>query len=179
MIDKTQVVKSIKQMLQSTDKGKKQSFGTGQKLSESKPSKRMGRPPKPLDFSKLELLLQMYPTKKYLATYFDCSEDHIENEIWRQYELTFSALRERAIESRKNDVINWAFKFAAQGNDSLIKFIMKNLHKWTDKIEIEPSEQQVFELRYQIYKKQKEASEAIDVEVKQIPERAVDEPEEK
>jgi len=138
--------------------------------------KKAGRPPKPLDFTKLELLLSMYPTKKYIATYFDCSEDHIEDEIARQYDgLKFSALRERAMEGRKMDVMNWAFKFAATGNDRLITFLMKNLHKWSDKIEIEGTEQQVFQLKYAIEKKRKEALEAefSSDEIKQIEERVV------
>jgi len=135
---------------------------------------KMGRPTKPLDFKKLELLLEMYPTKKYLATFFDCSEDHIAREIGREYGCTFSALRERAIEQRKRDVINWAFKYAALGNEKLIVFLMKNLHKWTDRIEIEASEQQVYELKYAINKRQNEQDasivddDVIDVEAKQI-----------
>lgn len=129
-------------------------------------SKRMGRPPKPLDFSKLEQLFELYPTKKYLATYFDCSEDHIEREIARQYDgITFAALRERSMEGRKREVMGWMFKYAAGGNERLIIFLMKNLHKWTDKIEIEATEQQMFQLKYAIEKKQREA---IDVEAKQI-----------
>ena len=141
-------------------------------LSEEIPKKKMGRPTKPLDFAKLELLLELYPTKKYLATYFDCSEDHIEREIAKQFDgITFAALRERAIEGRKREVLGWAYKYASIGNERLIIFLMKNLHKWSDKIEIEASEQQVFELKYAIEKRQKNLSEIIDVEVKEIEQR--------
>lgn len=138
------------------------------RLGEENPKAKMGRPTKQLDFTKLELLLEMYPTKKYLATYFDCSEQHLDNEIDKQYACTFSALRERAIEGKKREVLGWAFKFASQGNDRLITFLMKNMHKWTDKIEIEASEQQVFELKYAIEKRQRNLSSVIDVEVTQI-----------
>lgn len=139
-----------------------------QDLSLSNQPKKNGRPPKPLDFQKLEKLLELYPTKKYLATFFDCSEQHIDNEIARHYDMGFLALRERAIEGKKSDVMNWAFKYASLGNDRLITFLMKNLHKWTDKIEIEASEQQVFELKYAIEKRQKNLGDVIEVEARQI-----------
>lgn len=135
---------------------------------------KLGRPPKPLDFTKLENLLEMYPTKKYIATFFDCSEDHIVNEIERQYGCSFSALRERAIEGKKKEVLGWAYKYAANGNERLIIFLMKNMLSWNDKVEIQASEQQMFQLKYAIEKKIHDAQNTIDTEAKQIEQPKAD-----
>ena len=50
-------------------------------MTVSATGKRIGRPPKPIDRKQLFKLLQMYCTKQQVATFFDCSPDHIENEI--------------------------------------------------------------------------------------------------
>lgn len=100
----------------------------------------------------------MYPTKKQVATFFDCSEDHVENEIDRMFECSFSALRERAMDGRKRQVLSWAMKFARAGNEKLIIFLLKNMHGWSDKVEVEDDNGQVIELRYSVRKKSFEAS---------------------
>jgi hypothetical protein len=116
---------------------------------------KIGRPPKPIDPQLLLRFLQVYPTKKQTATFFDCSEDHIENEIDRQFECSFSALRERQIDGIKRDLMSWCLRYAKSGNHNLIMFAMKNINGWSDKPETEQNNSQVIELKYSIGNKGK------------------------
>lgn len=111
------------------------------------------RPRKPINPEALLRFLQIYPTKEQTANFFDCSPDHIENEIERLFECTFSALRERQSQGMKRALMSWCFKYAKRGNHELIKFAMKNINGWTDKPEVEQNTNQVIELRYSINKK--------------------------
>lgn len=127
----------------------------------------MGRPPKPIDPTILLRFLQIYPTKAQTATFFDCSEDHIENEIDRLFECTFSALRERESHGIKRALMSWCLRYAKAGNHNLIQFAMKNINGWTDKPEVEGNSNQVIELRYSINKSKDD--ESFDNGQKQLP----------
>jgi hypothetical protein len=109
-----------------------------------------GRPRKPIDPEMLVRFLEVYPTKQQTANFFDCSPEHIENEIDRLFGCSFSALRERESQGIKRALMSWCLRYAKAGNHNLIMFAMKNVNGWSDKPEIEQNTNQVIELRYSI-----------------------------
>jgi hypothetical protein len=117
--------------------------------------RKTGRPPKPIDPQTLLRFLEVYPTKKQTATFFDCSEEHIENEVDRLFECSFSALRDRRVDGIKRALMSWCLRYAKQGNHNLIQFAMKNINGWSDKPETDANTNQVIELKYSINKEKK------------------------
>lgn len=117
-----------------------------------------GRPRKPIDQEMLLRFLQIFPTKAQTADFFNCSPDHIENEVERQFECGFSALRERVSFGKKRALLGWALQYAKRGDAHLIKFLMKNINKFHENPEEENDTSQVIELRYSIKKKNQNES---------------------
>lgn len=128
---------------------------------------KVGRPRVMIDPQMLLRYLQIYPTKEQTADFFGCSPDHVNNECKRIFECDFSTLRERASYGKKRALLGWAEKYARRGDAHLIKFLMKNINKFTENPETELSGNQVIELRYSINKKTG-PDENVDNEQKQL-----------
>ena len=109
-----------------------------------------GRPKIEIDCAQLEKLLQMYPTKKYVATFFDCSEDTVDRFIMREYNCTFAALRERAMEGAKRWLLSTAFRQAKRGSDIMTKFLLKNFNGLQENPEPEIDTGKTFRLKYNL-----------------------------
>jgi hypothetical protein len=68
---------------------------------------------------------------------------------------------------KKRALLGWALQYAKRGDAHLIKFLMKNINKFSENPETDADTNQVIELRYSINKKNG-PSENVDNEQKQL-----------
>ena len=93
-----------------------------------------GRPPVPIDVKQFENLCSLQCTKKEIASFFECSEDTIENWCKKNYGATFSATFEQKSQKGKISLRRTQFKLAEK-NPSMAIFLGKNMLGQTDRVE--------------------------------------------
>ena len=93
--------------------------------------------PKPIDLDKLRKFLQLKPTKKAVADFFECSEKHIERTIRENFNKTFFEFRDQQISNTKHSLIQKALSEALgkRSNTTMLIFCLKNMAGWSDKVE--------------------------------------------
>jgi hypothetical protein len=88
---------------------------------------------KEINWDALNGVLQSRPTLKMCADYLGCSDTHIENEIRRVHNVTFSEYRDAKMAFVKVKLVQQAIQMAVKGNATMLIFCLKNLCGWMDK----------------------------------------------
>jgi AraC-like DNA-binding protein len=102
----------------------------------------MARPKLEITYEQLKALCRMKPTKKDCAAFFNCSEDTIEKRCAEYEGLSFTAFRDKYMVHTRFDLIRKALK-QAEKNPATMIFCLKNICKWTDRIETENTNKEI------------------------------------
>lgn len=108
----------------------------------------MGRPPKEINDEQLKVCLSLGADLRDCANFLDVSQDSIQRYIREKYDVTFAAFREEQLSKTKLSLIQSALMQAKKGNTALMIFALKNLAKWTDRIDISVVQPQKITLNY-------------------------------
>lgn len=95
---------------------------------------RMGRPKIEIDIDQFEKLCNIQCTKEEIASWFNCSEDTIENFCKKEYKDTFSAVFKRHSGKGKVSLRRNQFKLS-ETNVTMAIFLGKQYLGQSDKIE--------------------------------------------
>lgn len=90
---------------------------------------------KELNYDAIDALLQFKTTKKFCADYLGISEDTIERRLKEDKGMTFTEYHELKMGRTGIKLQQKAIEQALKGNTTLMIFCLKNLAKWTDKVE--------------------------------------------
>lgn len=105
--------------------------------SNSMPSKRKtGRPKKEINIEQFQKLCQLQCTKKEIASFFDCSEDTIENFCHSEFNETFSVVFNKYASVGKISLRRTQFKLAER-SASMAIWLGKQILGQEDKIAIQ------------------------------------------
>jgi len=119
-------------------------------------AKKLGRPKKHIDFGKLEGML-LYDASMYVcADELGVSDDTLDRHVRQAYGMRFKELKERMTDKMalklKTRLINKALD---DGDNTCLIFALKNLGKWSDKVEHGVAkEQQAILLKYNLETKE-------------------------
>jgi len=94
-----------------------------------------GRKRVEIDIKVLDALMQFKLTKRFVADYFDCSEDTIDNRIKEYSGMTFSDYGKLKQEGVAVKLQQKCIELALKGDRTLMIFALKNMAMWSDKIE--------------------------------------------
>lgn len=95
---------------------------------------KMGRPKIEIDIDQFEKLCNIQCTKEEIASWFNCSEDTIENFCKKEYKDTFSAVFKRHSGKGKVSLRRNQFKLS-ETNVTMAIFLGKQYLGQTDKVE--------------------------------------------
>ncbi len=95
----------------------------------------VGRPPIEIDWDAFSKLLEFQATKRECASFFDCSEETIENKIRDKYGCNFSAFKEQKGGKGKISLRRRQFEVAMNGNVTMLIWLGKQWLQQTDKTE--------------------------------------------
>lgn len=95
----------------------------------------MPNPKIPLDYKELDALLQFKVTKSFCADYLKVSENTIDRRLREDHDKTFGEYHELKIERTGVKLQQKAIEMALKGDRTMLIFSLKNLAKWSDKIE--------------------------------------------
>lgn len=108
-----------------------------------------GRPKKEIPEAQLRGIMRLHPTIKDCASFFECSEDTIENVIKRDYGVNFSVFREQNMVHTRFALIRKAIQKATAGDNVMLIFVLKNLCQWKDRYDHSPDQNtQVIPIAY-------------------------------
>jgi hypothetical protein len=94
-----------------------------------------GRPKKIIDKDQFEDLCKIQCTLNEIASFFDCSEDHIENWVKREYKENFSDVFGKKRGTGKVSLRRTQWQEAHKGNTALLIFLGKQFLGQADKVE--------------------------------------------
>lgn len=106
---------------------------------------------KPIDWVKLDAILQFYPTKATCCDILDISEETLDRGLQKERGMNFKDYREAKMSGTRVALAKKAVKMALDGHATMLIFCLKNLCGWTDQqFQATSTNQQVIELRYRI-----------------------------
>jgi hypothetical protein len=120
---------------------------------------KMGRPKKEIDRDQFEKLCALHCTQIEMASFFDCTDDTIENWCKSEYGETFSEVYKLKKGTGRISLRRKQFEVAMAGNVSMLIWLGKNWLDQTDKTELSTGQEKPIELIYKISKKVDEANE--------------------
>lgn len=88
-----------------------------------------------IDKSALEAMMQFKVTKEFVADYFGVSISTLFRYIRDEYEMTFRELNDLKVQKIGLQLQQKIIQEALKGNTAALIFSLKNISKWTDKIE--------------------------------------------
>jgi len=88
-----------------------------------------------IDFEVLDALLQFKATKRYCAKYLEVSEDTIEKRIREKFNLTFTEYADEQLDGTRLKLQQKIISKALKGDNVCLIFSLKNICKWSDKVE--------------------------------------------
>ena len=88
-----------------------------------------------LNYDKLDALLQFKVTLRFCADYLEVSEDTIMRRIKEDHGMTFTEYHTLKMERTAVKLQQKAIELALKGNSTMLIFSLKNLAKWSDKVE--------------------------------------------
>lgn len=106
---------------------------------------------KPIDWAKLDAILQFYPTKETCCDMLDVSEETLDRALKRERNSNFRDYREKKMSGTRVALARKAVKMALDGHATMLIFCLKNLCGWQDQhFQTASTQQQVIELKYRI-----------------------------
>jgi hypothetical protein len=106
--------------------------------------KKTGRPRKQIDVDQFQKLCQLQCTKKEIASFFNCSEDTIENFCHREFKECFSVVFNKYASIGKISLRRTQFKLAERSSAMAI-WLGKQILEQEDKIAIQTIDQSVID----------------------------------
>lgn len=88
-----------------------------------------------LNYDKLDALLQFKVSMRFCADYLEVSEDTVMRRIKEDHGMTFAEYHALKMERTAVKLQQKAIEQALAGNNTMLIFALKNLAKWSDKIE--------------------------------------------
>jgi len=102
-----------------------------------KPRRKKGEPkPVKVPEDRLRAVLKLNPSLIDTAGYFDVSEDTIERACHKYGNCTFAEFRERNMSHTRLRLAKKALDLADQGVMEALKICLKNINKWTDRVDL-------------------------------------------
>lgn len=96
---------------------------------------RTGRPPTPIDASKLDVMMQYGATCSEVANEFNCSEDAIVRYIKRNYKMNYAEYSHKKKGSVRMRLRTKQVELALKGNIPMLIWLGKNILGQSDKME--------------------------------------------
>lgn len=93
-----------------------------------------------LDQETLQKFMRYRPSLKETANFFNVSEDTVERRIRDWENCSFKDFKSRYSRDVKNKLIDKALEMAAQGHPTMLIFCLKNCCGWSDKVELESTD---------------------------------------
>ena len=88
-----------------------------------------------INWDKLDALLQFKVTMEFCADYLGCSIDAIRRRIREKHNMTFTDYHNLKMQHTATKLQQKAIEMALKGNTTMMIFALKNLAKWSDKLE--------------------------------------------
>lgn len=88
-----------------------------------------------IDWKELDALLQFKVTKRFVCDYIRISEDTLERRIKDRWKMTFSEYHDMKMARTGLKLQQKAIEMALKGDKTMLIFALKNMAKWSDKIE--------------------------------------------
>ena len=107
-------------------------------MSESEP-KKMGRPKRILDEAQLRVICRLMGTLEDCASYFRCSKTTISEYCKSEFNQTFREFRDESFIDTRLELRQLALQ-KAKKKDDILKFCLKNMDGWVDRISTESIE---------------------------------------
>lgn len=101
-----------------------------------------------LNYDSLDALLQFKVSLKFCADYLNVSEDTIQRRLKEDHGMTFSQYHELKMERTAVKLQQKAIEEALKGNNTMLIFALKNLAKWSDKIENQVTHKEALKIQY-------------------------------
>jgi AraC-like DNA-binding protein len=86
-------------------------------------------------WKELDALLQFKVSLAFVSDYLGVSRDTIIRRIREEYDLTFAEYHDLKMQRTATKLQQKAIEMALGGNNTMMIFCLKNLAKWSDKIE--------------------------------------------
>lgn len=93
---------------------------------------KIGRPLKPLDWKKVDLLCSYKLSLEDVAYLSEISDTQLEARIRKEFGCSFLEYRVKKVSTIKVRLINKAIEKALAGDNTMLIFCLKNLCKWCD-----------------------------------------------
>lgn len=108
-------------------------MSTKKKRTTRKPTaKKTGPKPIPIDFDKLDAILQFSPTRQMCADILGCSVDRIKRRVKEEKGMTFEEYKNSKMSLTKLKLQQKAITAGLSGNNVMLIFCLKNICKWSD-----------------------------------------------
>lgn len=101
-------------------------------MAKNEAKKKMGRPPLPFDWSKLDAILQYKASLIDAAEIMECHVDTIEKKIKAMHGCTFSEYRDKKMSKVRLTLVQKAIGMAQNGDRTMLIFCLKNMCGWRD-----------------------------------------------
>jgi hypothetical protein len=95
-------------------------------------TKKMGRPPKDIDWEKLDIYCEHQMSLEDTAYLLDMDSQTLERKIKKKYKLTFRQFRAKKLSSTRMKLKQKAVSMALMGDKTMLIFCLKNLVGWAD-----------------------------------------------
>ena len=90
-----------------------------------------------LNYDKLDALLQFKVSLRFCADYLGVSRDTVMRRIKEDHGMSFEEYHALKMEMPATKLQQKAIEEALKGNNTMLIFALKNLAKWSDKVESE------------------------------------------
>lgn len=111
-------------------------------------AKKIGRPTKPISDKDLMGICRLGASLEDAANFFECTPETIHKYIKNKFGTTFLRFRDEQLSHTKMDLVQSALRQAKEGNTALMIFCLKNIARWTDRIDISVQQPQKITLNY-------------------------------
>ena len=95
----------------------------------------MGQPKKMVDYKVLNALLQFKVTLDFCADHLGMSRDSIMRRIKEDHGMSFTEYHALKMQHTATKLQQKAIEMALKGNTTMMIFALKNIAKWSDKVD--------------------------------------------
>lgn len=96
-----------------------------------------------INWDKLDALLQFKVTMDFCADYLGVTIDAIRRRIKEKHNMTFTEYHNLKMQHTATKLQQKAIEMALKGNTTMMIFALKNLAKWSDKVETETRQEMI------------------------------------
>ena len=93
-----------------------------------------------IDFKVLDALLQYKATKRQCSNHMEVSEDTLDRRVKEKHNMNFSQYADNQLDNTRIKLQQKIIQKALLGDNTCLIFSLKNLCKWSDKVETKLAE---------------------------------------